>query len=120
MRAPGVSPVQSGNASSTSTAPLSATNSAPRAAGYVGSSGRYAAPAFHTPHTATANSRLRSRHTPTTDSTPTPDATKKPANASERASNPRYVNRSAPHTTATASGVAATDPANAPNTPPDH
>lgn len=45
-----------------------------RSAGFVGSSGRYAAPAFHTPSRARIRSGPRSRHTPTTVSSPTPVA----------------------------------------------
>src|SRR5688572_317570 len=43
-----------------------------RSAGYEGSSGTYAAPAFITPKIDTTSSAERSMHTPTRESVPTP------------------------------------------------
>ena len=51
---------------------VSSSMSSSRAAGYSLSSGTYAPPAFSTPSTATTISKLRSRHTPTSTSGPTP------------------------------------------------
>ncbi len=83
-----------------------------RSAGYDGSTGRYAPPAFHTASNATTRSTDRSNITPTTDSAPTPRSVSTPANRDARSSNSSYVTRWSPHTTATASGVRATCAAN--------
>src|SRR5258705_6380729 len=105
---------------STTPAPLSATNSTNRCAGYPGSNGRYAAPAFHTASSATARSRPRSRQTPTTDSTPTPNPTRCRASWFARTSSSAYVSDTSPHTTATTSGTATARPAINSSTPPVH
>jgi hypothetical protein len=62
-------------------APASATMNAIRSSGYVGSSGRYAAPDFNTPRSETISSAVRGRRTPTTVSGPTPSRRRRSASS---------------------------------------
>src|SRR6202042_3607361 len=97
---------------------LSASMNASRPAGYPGSSGRYAPPAFHTASIATTMPAPRSRHNPTTDSPPTPTPRGSPPSRSARSSSPPYLSDTPPHVTATTSGPTAARAAASSCTPP--
>src|SRR4051794_7568476 len=71
----------------TNAAPLSATIRLRRRAGYAGSNGTNAAPAFHTPSIATPMSTPRGNSNATRVSGPAPNEARCAAQASDRASN---------------------------------
>ncbi len=78
-----------------------------RSAGNAGSSGTYAAPAFHTPSRAACSSAPRPSSSPTVDSAPTPAARNRCAIRLARRSSSPYDNGTPSTTTAGASGVRA-------------
>ncbi len=92
-----------------STARLSASMNAIRSTGWRGSIGTYAAPAFHTPSNAATRSAPRSRHTPTTDSGPTPSPIRTWARRFARSSSSAYETSIPSATTATAPGSCASN-----------
>ncbi len=76
-----------------------------RLAGYAGSSGTYAPPAFQTPSSAGTSHSSRSRQTPTSEPRPTPSRRSSRATAPARRWSSAYVSRTAPAITAIPSGT---------------
>ena len=96
--------------------PASSAMSASRSPGCVGSSGRYAPPAFSTPSIAATRAGERPAWRPTTTSRSTPSVRRRRASALARASSSAYVIRVVSSSTAMASGARAACASNTPCT----